>query len=127
MVNKMAKMRRTHKKVRDYYENLGWEVEFTPHSRWKKDFFGGLFDAVMIKPVSPTSNHSEVALVQVKSNSFPSAKPFVEFKRRYPEIRVILVRWVSHRGLIFKEIELPEKVRGMEIIEGVIKDGTDDI
>jgi len=117
----MAKMRRAQKKVREYYENKGWEVEFTPHSRWRKDFFGGLFDAIMIKPVSLSSNHSEVALVQVKSNSFPSAKPYIEFKRRYPDIQVILANWVDRKGLSVKEITLDDLPRGMEIVEGEIK------
>jgi hypothetical protein len=89
-MNKYAKMRRVHRKARDFLEKDGWLVYIVPHTRFSKDLFN-LWDAVAIK-------HGIVAFVQIKSNSWGSVKPLREFAMKH-NVLCMIIRYDDRKDI----------------------------
>lgn len=91
MIDNYAKMRRVQAKAKEYLEGKGWKVWMIHHTRFQKDIFS-LFDGLAI------DKKLGVALIQIRSGSLPSMKPYKLFKKAYPTITIILLAWVNRKG-----------------------------
>ncbi len=97
-MNTIDKMRRSQQKTREHLEKQGYKVWFIQHTRYQKDMWG-LFDGIALK-----SNIAYPYLIQVKSNSFPTLKPFKEFKQKFPFVHLLLVNVKDRKGVFIKQI-----------------------
>ena len=93
MVNTFTKGWRTVRKGRDELEADGWitaDVENKGRFIKTKDLFG-LFDVIAIKG-------NKTKLIQFKTNSMPTKKPFIAFSKKHPQFQVEIWCWKDYKG-----------------------------
>lgn len=98
-LNKHSKGTRNVRKARKYLEELGYSVHTEKHGKWDTDIYG-LFDGI----ATPKTPFKRPIYFQVKSNQFPSQKPFKAFKREHFEIEIWLMVWFDRKGWTIRKI-----------------------
>ena len=81
MVNTIVKMRKSQQAAAKWLKGQGWNAWTIHHTRWSKDIFS-LFDGIAYRG-------DEIALFQVKSNSWPDMTSYEEFSRK---CKVVIIR-----------------------------------
>ena len=94
-MNKYSKMRRAHFKVRKYFEKQGGLVFIIQHTRFQHDIFN-LWDGFIIL-------NGIVSFVQIKSNRFPTIKPYKDFCEKY-DVNGLLINVPDRKEIKIKQI-----------------------